>query len=415
MKIIHTADWHIGNTFHGYDRSDEHRNFLDFLLTTISSQEADALIVAGDVFDNPNPSAEAQKIYYDFLNRATTANPGLQIVVIAGNHDSAARLEASSSILQRQKIYVRGSVPTDDKGGKNTESLIIPLCSRNDADDTVICLAVPFLRMADLPQADTFSKSMGKFFRDLTSDARKLYGKKSRLLLAAHFYATGSEIAEEEHSERVIVGGEENVDASKFCDEFSYAALGHIHKAQHVAHLDHARYSGSPLPMSFSERGYHHGVNVVDFAADGMVTLNVVEYEPLRKLLSIPRTGTATVQQAVEAVCSLPKADKKDPGTDWPYVEVRLGTTNDTTANHQIKESFAGRAAHFCTIRNNADKQTASTSLDQQTEKELSRLNPLALAKKVYENNYNGSAMPQELVDKFNTACKIASESEEEQ
>ena len=114
MKIIHTADWHIGNTFYGYDRSDEHRHFLDFLLRVIKEHEADALVVAGDVFDNPNPSAEAQHIYYDFLSRAVSENPGLQIVVIAGNHDSAARLEASSPILEGQGVYVRGCLHTDD-------------------------------------------------------------------------------------------------------------------------------------------------------------------------------------------------------------------------------------------------------------------------------------------------------------
>ena len=106
MKILHTADWHIGNTFFGNDRNEEHRLFFDFLLRTIGEEHPDALVVAGDVFDTSNPSAEAQKIYYNFLHRATRENPGLQIVIIAGNHDSAGRIEAPGELLAADNIIL---------------------------------------------------------------------------------------------------------------------------------------------------------------------------------------------------------------------------------------------------------------------------------------------------------------------
>ena len=415
MKIIHTADWHIGNTFYGYDRSDEHRHFLDFLLRTISEHEADALVVAGDVFDNPNPSAEAQRIYYDFLSRAVAENPGLQIVVIAGNHDSAARLEASAPILAPQGIQVRGCLHTDDKGNPKLEELMIPLHSRRDADDEVVCLAVPFLRQPELPREDSFSKSMGKFFQTLICEARHDYGKKRRMMLAAHFYATGSEISGEEHSERIIIGGEENVDASKFCGDMSYVALGHIHKAQRVAGFEHARYSGSALPMSFGERGYRHGVNVVNIGTDGTVTLNPVEYAPLRTLVTIPQKGTATPDEAMEMAKSLPKAGKKDDNSSYPYVEVRLGEIPDSTTVHSIKEAFEGRAAMLCTIRNMSIATTDHEKLETATEEQLRQLDPLLMAKAIYKSRCGGEEMPQALVDKFNAAVKIAKENEEDE
>ena len=104
MKIFHTADWHLGNTFHGYDRTQEHRHFLDWLLDRLREQQPDALIVAGDIYDSPNPSAAAEELLYDFLLQATDAVQGLQVVLIAGNHDSAGRIDAPASLLTRHNI-----------------------------------------------------------------------------------------------------------------------------------------------------------------------------------------------------------------------------------------------------------------------------------------------------------------------
>ena len=95
MKILHTADWHLGQTFYEYDRREEHLHFLEWLKQQIRQHEIDVLLIAGDVFDSPNPSAESQRMYYRFLREVTSENPSVQIIIIAGNHDSAARLEAT--------------------------------------------------------------------------------------------------------------------------------------------------------------------------------------------------------------------------------------------------------------------------------------------------------------------------------
>ena len=108
MKIIHTADWHLGQTFYGFDRSNEHAVFLDWMCSTIKERGATLLLVAGDVFDTPNPSAKAQKMFYSFLTRVTNENPDLQIIITAGNHDSAARIEAPSSMLNVFNVFVSG-------------------------------------------------------------------------------------------------------------------------------------------------------------------------------------------------------------------------------------------------------------------------------------------------------------------
>lgn len=93
MKLIHTADWHIGQSFYGYNRDNEHQMFFEWLCAVIKREKADALLIAGDVFDSPNPPASAQRLFYHFLRKATEENPQLQIIIISGNHDSAARLK----------------------------------------------------------------------------------------------------------------------------------------------------------------------------------------------------------------------------------------------------------------------------------------------------------------------------------
>ena len=119
MKIIHTADWHIGQTFFGYDRFQEHQYFLDWLTDQITTQQIDVLLISGDIFDVANPSAQAQRQFYRFLRRVTEQNPGLQIILIAGNHDSASRLETPIPLLEEMNIQIRGTVRKRADGGIN--------------------------------------------------------------------------------------------------------------------------------------------------------------------------------------------------------------------------------------------------------------------------------------------------------
>jgi Exodeoxyribonuclease I subunit D (EC 3.1.11.1) len=105
IKLLHTADWHIGQTFFDYNRKAEHLQFLEWLRGQLREQCVDVLLIAGDVFDTPNPSAESQKMFYKFLREITSDNVALQVVVIAGNHDSAARLEAPNPLLEEYEYH----------------------------------------------------------------------------------------------------------------------------------------------------------------------------------------------------------------------------------------------------------------------------------------------------------------------
>ena len=154
IRILHTADWHLGQTFFGYDRAEEHKAFLDWLAEEIRQNEIDALVIAGDVFDVSNPSAASQRIYYEFIYRVTAENPKLQIVIVAGNHDSAARLEAPLPLLQAMRTEVRGVVRKLEGGEIDYDHLTIELKNR-EGEAEVLCMAVPFLRQGDYPVVET--------------------------------------------------------------------------------------------------------------------------------------------------------------------------------------------------------------------------------------------------------------------
>ena len=284
MKILATSDWHLGNLFHGNDRLPEHKHFLKWLLEQIAEQKPDALLIAGDIFDNGNPSAAAQTVYYEFLADATQMCPNMQVIITAGNHDSASRLEAPRPLLTRYHVEIRGNVrkiwqqgESEDKGnGKKTDDktgghwlysfddLIIPVT--NEEGEEVIILAVPFLR-SDVVQNASYSQGVNDFLRELTAEARKKHpGRKC--IMMAHMYAKGSDIAKKDASEKIIIGGQEEVDLEGWNDHPDYMTCGHIHKRQHIWNTDWARYTGSILPMSFAEKDYTHGIDLITIGCD---------------------------------------------------------------------------------------------------------------------------------------------------
>ena len=277
MKILATSDWHLGNLFHGNDRLPEHKHFLQWLLVQIAEQKPDALLVAGDIFDNGNPSAVAQTVYYEFLADATHLCPNMQIIITAGNHDSANRLEAPRPLLTRYHVEIRGNVrkiwqqgesEDDDKTGGHWlysfDDLIIPVT--NEEGEEVIILAVPFLR-SDVVQNASYSQGVNDFLRELTAEARKKYpGRKC--IMMAHMYAKGSDIAKQDASEKIIIGGQEEVDLEGWNDHPDYMTCGHIHKRQHIWNTNWARYTGSILPMSFAEKDYMHGIDLITISSE---------------------------------------------------------------------------------------------------------------------------------------------------
>ena len=404
MKILHTADWHLGNVFHRHSREQEHRHFLQWLLNTLAEEQPDALFIAGDVFDHANPSASAERQLYDFLIQATQQVEGLQVVLIAGNHDGAARLEAPSSILGMHRVFVRGLVQRQSDGQIDFDRHVIPLHSRLHDHVEALCLAVPYLRSCDYPEGFTAQEGMRSFLQGAQQAAARSRYAGVPLVAVAHFYATGAEINGDEHSERLVVGGQDCVDLTKLgLGKLSYVALGHIHKAQRVGGREEVRYSGSALPMSFGERGYHHGVVCVELDEQGAAQIRPILYTPLRALQSLPATGCAEPDELLREVARLPRVDKNN--TDdaaWPYLELRVHqNVPDPSLQNRLFEALADKAVHYCRTVSVSDALVHED--EEYSLQSLQQTSPLQLAERFYRQRYNED-MPESLQALFRQA-----------
>lgn len=338
MKIISTSDWHIGNLFHGNDRLPEHKHFLNWLLDKLQTERPDALLIAGDVFDNVNPSAAAQSAYYEFLAEATERCSGINIIITAGNHDSASRLEAPRPMLAKHNVQIRGNVRrtwVDGSWINDYDDLIIPI--ENAEGEKVVILAVPYLR-TDVISGSNYSKGVNEFLQALTSRARELY-PGCTLVMMAHMYAKGSEIAMKDASEKIVIGGQEEVNMEGWTDHPDYLTCGHIHKRQHIWNTDWARYTGSILPMSFAEVDYKHGVDVITFDAAGDRTVDFLEYVPQHKLRILPETDEELTEAKLKKLIKTSLRDRDADGklTDsFEYVVLRV--RQEKVNNDLIKE-----------------------------------------------------------------------------
>ncbi|MES2627362.1 MAG: exonuclease SbcCD subunit D C-terminal domain-containing protein [Bacteroidota bacterium] len=412
MKVLHTADWHIGQLFHEYDRTREHALFLDWLLDTLVAQQVDVLLVSGDIFDHANPSAASVKMFYAFLNQAVKNSPALQIVVTAGNHDSAARLEAPKPLLESSSIHIVGAVEKNETGEIRFDKLLVPLMGKS-GEVEVHCLAVPFLRLGDYPVVadceNPYTEGVAALYSGAFEFARNASASIS-IIAMGHLHVQSAEITDLDNTERLIMGGVESVSHDAFHADIAYVALGHIHKAQRIGGKEHVRYPGSPLPLSFSEINYRHQVVTFELENGAVSTITPVEVPEFVALLRVPRMP-APLEEVLEEIGSLPEADGDKEL--WPFLELRvLLTAPEPGMRHQLGKALEGKRARLARIDVSypAKKREGNAAADQAKLKEL---RPTDVFATVYESKY-GNAVPEELVKLFNEVSQLASQQENE-
>ncbi|GHT01466.1 nuclease SbcCD subunit D [Bacteroidia bacterium] len=383
MKLIHTADWHLGQTFHEYDRKAEHLHFLTELKTLIRQLSVDVLLIVGDVFDSPNPSAESQQMFYKFLRDVTAENSALQIVIIAGNHDSAARLEAPNPLLEAMNITVRGVVKRTPQGDIDYSRLIVPLMENGKI--AAWCLAVPYLRQGDCPEAETYSQGVGRMYERLYE---QVSDKTKPIIALGHLQATGSEISENDRSERTIIGGLECISPDSFSPEIAYTALGHLHRAQRVSGRENVRYSGSPLPMSFAEKNNKQGVILLEI--NGKETkIEHLGMDPPVKLMSIPREPSP-LADVFEAINQLPDGEINAKS---PYLEIKvLVTEPDPSLRFHLEEALKNKSVRLARIIRILPKKVSDSNTI--TYEELQTINPMDMATDIFRRRFGGEEMP---------------------
>ena len=399
MKILHTADWHIGQLFHEYDRNAEHRQFLDWLVLTIEAEQIDVLLVSGDVFDISNPSAASVKMFYTFLNRAAGARPGLQIVITAGNHDSASRLEAPKPLLESSNIHIIGTVERDGEGKINYEKLVIPLYDTSGNIKTW-CLAIPFLRMGDYPVIpdceNPYTEGVAALYREAFDYAEQKKQEGQNIIAMGHLHTHHAEVTDLDKTERLIMGGVECIPATAFHPDIRYVALGHIHKAQRIGGKEHIRYSGSPLPMSFSELNYKHQVIVfeLDQEINELKSIEIPLFVPLQRISPSP----LPLHEVIALLEQLPLTQGNPEVA--PYLEVKVLVDGPEPAlRHKIETAVAGKHVKLTTIHQ-IYPASAKEVPELITQEQLNELQPPDIFEKAYQSRYN-SAVPDDLMELF--------------
>ena len=300
MKFIHTADWHLGNTMHDIDRTRETEAFLEWLETEIATVGAEALVIAGDVFDVVNPSNIAKTQYYRFLASLLKTNC-TNVVVVGGNHDSGSLLDAPAEILGALNINVVGSI-----NNRSVDDLVVEL-KDGDGQAIGLCCAVPFMRNMELEQF--YKSSIGdengtndedllkRLYADVYRRAVEVRGDREIPIIATgHLFACNLSGRDSEGSDssaenrtvavletsiddgvREVVGTLGNVDVSTFPSELDYVALGHIHYTSMVAKNPKVRYSGSPFVMGFDEANCKRYVLAVEVGANAAPAVAKIE------------------------------------------------------------------------------------------------------------------------------------------
>lgn len=397
MRVFHTADWHLGQTFHEYDREYEHACFLDWLLLQIQSRKPDALLICGDVFDSVNPPASAQRMVFSFLQRAAEVHPDLQVLITAGNHDAAARLEAPAPLLGHFNVHVVGTVERTESAEIYYPKFLVPL---RDASGEVaaLVLAVPFLRSGDLPPVpgadDVYTAGVRAFYQSLTEQACLLRDTRypgAVLLAMGHCHL--SEGAESRDSERrLVVGGLESLSVSTFPRELCYVALGHLHKPQSFD-AGRVQYSGSPIPLSFTERDYHHRVCELEFGPAGLLAQRSLEIPRTVPLMSLPK-GSAVPLAALEDVLRNADYGAADSPQKHPFLEVRyLDDGPEPQRRYRIEQALVGKPVRLATTKFESKESSASnpgTGTDDGLG-DLRSIDPQEVLLAAYRERYEGA------------------------
>lgn len=411
LHIIHTADWHLGQTFFGYDREEEHEAFLTWLNDTLVRRQVDVLLIAGDVFDVANPSAAAQRRFFRFLREANRRNPHLQVVIIAGNHDSATRLEAPVPLLEELHTSIVGIVPRTDLCQIDFDSLLVPLYNKEGKREA-LCLAVPYLRQGDYPASkegkDSYVEGVIRMYHQLYDYADGQRQPGEALLAMGHLHATGAELSDDDRSERTILGGLESVPADAFKEGLAYTALGHIHKAQRVGGREYVRYAGSPLPMSFSEQHYRHQVVALTLENGCLSELEAVPVPLLADLHRIPEEP-ASPAEVLLRLADLPLAEENTDRSRWPYLEVQvLLTEPDPGFRHRVEEALADKAVRLTSIIPSYPKREGEEEPLPLSYTDLQKIDPLDMLRHTFTKRFGGD-LPEELEKMFNDVMREVS------
>ena len=366
LTILHTSDWHLGRRLYGRLRYDEFAAFLNWLQNTISAQQVDVLIVAGDIFDTMTPSNKAQALYYEFLGKVSKSCCQ-HIVIVAGNHDSPTFLDAPSNVLKFLNVHVVGTACDD----LNDEVMVL-----DDAAGTPHCIiaAVPYLRDRDVrgSQAGESAQSkdanviagicahydeVAKIANAKQAELLKSHKRHIPIIATGHLFAAGGTTTDDDGVRELYVGSLGKVSADMFSESFDYVALGHLHVPQRVGDRETIRYSGSPIAMGFGEARQQKHVLLVQFGTVTNDFEDKVLADPIEPSLAPLKQAAnkKTTIQASEFMDDLFGFDDSTGSAESKKFETEISTQTDaiqpSDSTSNITSTLTSQLLHHDTSR----------------------------------------------------------------
>ncbi len=390
-RVVHTADWHLGKTLGDLDRTEEHRLFLQWLEGFLVDEKVDALVIAGDLFDSATPPQSAIRLYFDFL-AALHARSACRVVVVAGNHDSPAHLEAPRDLLRLVKAHVVGHWPLTPEGTPDFGAILHPLPSPEAPQ--LIVAASPFLREREL-RTGQLGQSADEIARDLRDGLQAIYDTTASaaqalqpeglpLLATGHLTALGSRRSESERE--IHVGGLGAIGADRFPSAFAYVALGHLHRPQAVGGRETIRYAGSPIALGFGEADDAKEIRLLEFGEGRLLHQCGVTIPAARQLASlrIPQTELAPRLKAWEASATASLS---------PWVEIIVTeATGGQELYRSVQELVSGRPFTVVRVQTERSMETASLSLEEEADASHAH-DQLGNPRLVFEQRLNGEPL----------------------
>lgn len=406
MKLIHTSDWHIGQTLHQYSRDDEHKYFFNQLKNIILEEEPDVLIVSGDIFHSATPTVVSQRLYYHTLVELSRLHDDLQIIVVAGNHDSPSRLEAPRELWEAFNVTVIGGLDfykefNESELSYDASKIQIPVKRHDEIVGWV--LAVPFINAGNYPplkENDTYSNRVLSFYFNLNNNLKQCaqFNENHSVVATGHFMMNGVN----SNSYNKMIGGLESVAKEDILslNEIDYWALGHVHHPQFVG--ENMRYSGSPFALTFNEI-YPHSVTVVDIDNHN-VDIKIREIEPLIPVLDFPsKPNSYDDALSVEEV--LDNIEKVLDNECYVRLHVKSDLALSDVTNAKIMDVFEERKAKYCGVQVYLPENKSDNSENLiRTIDEFKAISPFELGCSVYKKK-NNEDMSEEMKIMFKKVC----------
>ncbi|BBE31255.1 nuclease SbcCD subunit D [Tepiditoga spiralis] len=335
MKILHTADWHLGKMLEGYSRINEQREFINEFIEIVKRKNPDLIIIAGDIFDTYNPPSEAEYLF-NYAIKNISEEGKRAVIIIAGNHDSPERLESIKPLANEFGVLIFGTPKSKTeytyyKGFSviNSEESYIEILKDNEKA-AIIALPYPSekrlneifeKKINDKDFQKTYSERIGELFNNLS---KKYFKKDTINILVSHFFVNGGSSTESERN--IELGGIYTINPEHLPKNADYIALGHLHNQQKVSKHKNAFFSGSPIQYSKSESNHIKGVLFVEIQKNKKVNIEKIM---LKNYKPIEIWKTNSIDEAIN-LCK-----KNSEKNVWAYLEIK---TKNPLTGEEIKE-----------------------------------------------------------------------------